>query len=211
VLMDADGNEVKDEGITLETPEVQVSMKVLKNKEVPLTVTLVEGGGATEANAVVTIDPATIMLAGDAATLDSINKLVLGTIDLAGFAQSFEDTFTIILPDGTETLSGVTKAKVTVELKGLATKKLTVTNFDCTNVTEGYTAEVITESLLVTVRARQEILDQIKPENLHAVADLTDIGQTEGVFNPTVKINVDGYPSAGIVGENKIYIKLSAS
>jgi YbbR domain-containing protein len=211
VLKDADGNDVTDENITLETPEVTVTMKVLTIKEVPLTVTLVEGGGATEANAKVTVDPETITLAGDAATLDGINKLVLGTIDLSDFALTYEDTFTVILPDGTESLSGVTKAKVTVEIKGLATKKMTVTNFDCTNVTDGYNAEVITESLLVTVRAKQEVLDQIEPENLHAVADLTDIGQTVGVFNPTVKIYVDGYPSAGVVGENKIYIKLSTS
>ena len=211
VLMDIDGNEVTDEGITLETPEVQVAMQVLTNKEVPLTVTLVEGGGAYERNAKVSIEPSTITLAGDAATLDGINKQVLGTIDLSAFSPSYEETFTIILPDGTEALSGVTKAKVTVELIGLATKKMTVTNFQCTNVTEGYTAEVITESLLITVRASQELLDRIEPENLRAVADLTDIGQTFGVFNPKVEIIVDGYPSAGAVGENKIYIKLSVA
>jgi len=211
ILVDADGNEVEDESIILETPEVFVRLTVLTIKEIPLTVTIVDGGGATSGDAVVTVEPSTVSLSGDAEVMNGINKLVLGTIDLAMVDASYEKTYPIILPNNTEILSGVREAKVTVKIKGLATKKIEVTHFVCDNVTSGYKAEVITESLEVTVRARPEILDRIKPDNLRAVADLTDIGETVGVFSSVVKVHIDGFPSAGVVGEYKVTVTQSTS
>jgi hypothetical protein len=190
---------------------VSVTLNVLTIKEVPLSVTLVDGGGATSEDAVVTVEPSTVSLSGAAEVMNGINKLVLGTIDLSTVDASYSQTYTIILPNDTEILSGVKEAKVTVEIKGLSTKKLTVTNFVCDGVTSGYEAEVITESLEVTVRAKQEILDKIKADNLRAVADLTDIGETVGVFSPAVKVFIDGFPSAGVVGPYKISVSLSTS
>lgn len=211
ILVDADGNEVTDESIILETPEVFVRLTVLTIKEIPLTVTIVDGGGATSGDTVVDVDPPTVSLSGDADVMNGINKLVLGTIDLAMVDAGYEKAYPIILPDNTEILSGVREAQVSVQIKGLATKKMEVTHFACENVTSGYTAKVITESMEVTVRARPEILDRIKPENLRAVADLTDIGETVGVFSSAVKVHIDGFPGAGVVGEYKITVSLSAS
>ena len=74
---------------------------------------------------------------------------------------------------------------------------------------DGYTAENITQALNVTVRAPQEVLDQISEVNLRAVADLSNLGtNASGVFTPTVEIKIDGFPEAGCVGEYKIYITL---
>ena len=108
-------------------------------------------------------------------------------------------------------MTGVTEATVTVSITGVATKSFSVNpdNIVCINVPDGYTAENITQALNVTVRAPQEILEQISEVNLRAVADLSNLGTSaSGVFTPTVEIKIDGFPEAGCIGEYKIYITL---
>ena len=211
-LVDANNNPVEDSSIQRETEEVTVTLNVLSTKEVPLDVTIIDGGGATrDANTRIEITPSSIMLAGDAAAIDSTTKLILGTINLATFATDFSATYTIIPPNGTENMTGVTEATVTVSITGVATKSFSVNpdNIICINVPDGYDAENITQALNVTVRAPQEILDRISEVNLRAVADLSNLGtNASGVFTPTVEIKIDGFPEAGCVGEYKIYITL---
>ena len=211
-LVDSDDNPIEDSSIQRETEEVTVTLNVLSTKEVPLDVTIIDGGGATrDANTRIDIEPKTIMLAGDASAIDSTTKLILGTINLSSFATDFSATYTIIPPNGTENMTGVTEATVRVSITGVATKSFSVNpeNIVCINVPDGYTAENITQALNVTVRAPQEVLDQISEVNLRAVADLSNLGtNASGVFTPTVEIKIDGFPEAGCVGEYKIYITL---
>ncbi len=211
-LVDANNNPVEDSSIQRETEEVTVTLNVLSTKEVPLDVTIIDGGGATrDANTRIEITPSSIMLAGDAAAIDSTTKLILGTINLATFATDFSATYTIIPPNGTENMTGVTEATVTVSITGVATKSFSVNpdNIICINVPDGYDAENITQALNVTVRAPQEVLDRISEVNLRAVADLSNLGtNASGGFTPTVEIKIDCFPEAGCVGEYKIYITL---
>ena len=211
-LVDANNNPVEDSSIQREKEEVTVTLNVLSTKEVPLDVTIIDGGGATrDANTRIEITPSSIMLAGDAAAIDSTTKLILGTINLSTFATDFSATYTIIPPNGTENMTGVTEATVTVSITGVATKSFSVNpdNIICINVPDGYDAENITQALNVTVRAPQEVLDRISEVNLRAVADLSNLGtNASGVFTPTVEIKIDGFPEAGCVGEYKIYITL---
>ena len=211
-LVDADGNTIDDSSIQRETEEVAVTLNVLSTKEVPLDVTIIDGGGATrDANTHIEITPSSIMLAGDAAAIDSTTKLILGTINLSSFATDFSATYTIIPPNGTENMTGVTEATVTVSITGVSTKTIAVNpeNIVCINVPDGYTADIITQALNVTVRAPQDVLDEITDVNLRAVADLSNLGtNASGVFTPTVEIKIDGFPEAGCVGEYKIYITL---
>jgi YbbR domain-containing protein len=208
VLMDKDGNPVKDDNIVLETDTVTVSLPIKATKEVSLAVDIIEGGGATTSNVICTFSPAKITLAGDSETLDGINKIVVGTIDLSEIATSLRETYPIVIPNGVENLTGETDVTVNVEIRGLATKQMTVTNIEVKNVTEGYVAEVITQSLEVTVRSTQAMLDLIAPNNLRAVVDLKDIGNTVGRFTMPAKVYVDGYgeTEAGVVGEYNVVV-----
>ncbi len=211
-LVDSDGNEIDDASIVRETEEVTVTLNVLSTKEVPLDVTIVDGGGATrDANTHIEIEPSTIMLAGDASAIDSTTKLILGTIDLSSFASEYSATYTIIPPNGTEIMTGITEATVTVTVTGLSTKTFSVNpeNISCINIPEGYAAENITQALSVTIRAAQSDLDEISEVNLRAVADLSGLSVTAaGVYTPTIEIKIDGFPDAGTIGEYKIYITL---
>ncbi len=207
-LMNENGEECSTTGITCSADVVKATLPLLTKKEVPLSVDLIEGAGATSKNTKVTIEPESITLAGDSSILDGLNKITIATIDLTDFGRSFTDTFTIPLNDEIKNLTGVSEATVTVEIVGLETRTFTVKNIRCTNVTDGYVADIISESITVTLRGPAEQLDQVQTENLQAVADLIDYKGSTGAYMPEVKIYVDGFTDVGAIGENNISIEI---
>ena len=213
-LIDAEGSVIEDSTITRETEEVTVTLEVLSVKQVPLDVNIINGGGATrEENTSIVVEPGNVVLGGDAAAIDSVSKIVLGTIDLGSVNTEYNATYTIVPPDSTENLSGVSEAEVTVRIIGLASQSFNIShdNITCINVPEGYTAEVINQALSVTVRAPEDLLAQMSPANLRAVADLTDVAEATaaGYISPSVRIYIDGFPEAGVVGRYSIIVTLT--
>ena len=207
-LMDANNEPCSTTGITFSTDVVTATLPLLTLKEVNLDVNIVEGAGATKANTKITIDPASVTLAGDSSLLAGMNKIILATIDLTDFSSTFTETYTIPIDNELKNTTGVTKATVTIEIVGLETKTFTVTNFSCINATEGYEAEIITESKEITLRGTPEALAQIKSENIRAVADLADYKESTGTYMPQVKVYVDGFTDVGAIGENTISIEI---
>ena len=207
-LMDANNEPCTTTGISFSTDVVTATLPLLTLKEVNLDVNIIEGAGATRANTKITIDPASVTLAGDSALLAGMNKIILATIDLTEFSSTFTETYTIPIDNELKNTTGVTKATVTVEIVGLETKTFRVTNFSCINATEGYEADIITESKEITLRGTPEALAQIKAENIRAVADLTDYKESTGTYMPQVRVYVDGFTDVGAIGENTISIEI---
>ena len=211
-LRDEDGVPCSNTGISFSTDVVTATLPVLDMKEVKLDVNLIEGAGATAANTKVSIEPKSLLLAGDSALLEGMNRIVLATIDLTEFSSSFTDVYTIPLDNGLRNTTGETEARVTVEIAGLSTKSFKVTNFSCIKVTDGYSAHIISESLDVTLRGKEEVISQIKPENIRAVADLSTFNESTGTYMVPVKIYIDGFTDVGALkpssGENSISIEI---
>ena len=207
-LMDANNEPCSTTGISFSTDVVTATLPLLTLKEVNLDVNIIEGAGATKANTKITIDPVSVTLAGDSSLLAGMNKIILATIDLTDFSSTFTETYTIPIDNELKNTTGVTKATVTVEIVGLETKTFRVTNFSCINATDGYEADIITESKEITLRGTPEALAQIKDENIRAVADLTDYKESTGTYMPQVRVYVDGFTDVGAIGENTISIEI---
>ena len=201
-LMSADNTPASTTGLTFSTDVVTATLPILTLKEISLGVNLIDGGGANAENTKVSIEPESISLAGDSKLLAGINKIMLTSIDLTDFTTSFSDSYPIPIDNGVRNITGVTEAKVTVEIVGLETKNFRVTNISCINVSEGFHANILTESLVVTLRGNPESLAALKNENIRAVADLADINESTGIYMPKVKIYVDGYTDVGAIKVN---------
>ena len=216
-LMDEDGVQIESDDLRCTVngtavDKIGVLMPVNMIKEVPLRVELIEGGGATAENTKVTIEPASISLAGDSKLLAGINRITLSSIDLTDFTTSFSDTYMIPIDNELRNITGATEAKVTVEIVGLETKSFKVTNISCINVTEGFSAKILTENLVVTLRGNPESLAALKDENIRAVADLADMNEAVGTYTPKVRIYVDGFTDVGSIRtggtDYTVYIQL---
>lgn len=207
-LMNSAGNECSTKGIQASTDTVLATMPLLSVKEVLLAVNPVYSAAADESNVKISISPETVTLAGDSAILSGMNKIVLDTIDLLDFESTFSETYTIPIDNDLKNLSGVTEAKVTVEVLGLETKTFRVSNISYINVTEGYVAEVVTGLLDVKLRGSAEALAAIKDGNIRAVADLKDYNETTGSVLAVVKIYIDGATEVDALGEYSVSINI---
>ena len=201
VLRDNNDEDFYNEMITCDTNEIEARLTIIRQKTIPLQVSIEYASGATPENTRVTIEPESITLSGDSELLDAMNQIVLATINTKSFSSTFTETYLIRIDDGLVNQSGVTEAKVTVELTDLVSDKFIIRNIAYTNLTEGYEAELITSAITVTLRGPEEQIMALKAENIRAVVDLEDYLNSTGTFNLTPKIYVDGFPDVGEVGE----------
>ena len=211
-LYDAEGSPVESDelrcladGVVVD--KIAVLMPVNMVKEVPLRVELIEGGGATQDHAVVSIEPATITIKGDPEVLAGLNSVYLGTVDLASIQTEVTEEFSIVIADGLTNLTGTT-ASVTVELRNLKTKTFRVSNIEYANAPEGLAAKVGTLSLEVQLRGPAETIDSLAASSIRAVADLSGINAT-GQFSVPASIYVDGASGVGATGNYSILVTIS--
>ena len=208
-LMNSAGQPVSMDYLTVSEKTVSAVLPILEVKDIPLSVELIEGAGATKANTKVTITPDRITLAGDSAILSGMNRIILSTVDLTDFKTGFSDTFVIPFDNSLKNVSGETEAKVDIEITGLSTKTFTVKNISYINAPENLTVELLTKSLDVTIRGTEEQLNQLSADSIRAVADLTDFKESTGSYMPVTKIYIDGSAELGAIGDYPVSIKLS--
>ena len=208
-LVTYEGEIISDEDITLMTDTVTTTLPIAKTKDVPLVIEVIEGGGATGANLIRNIDPASVTISGDAEIVDGVSQIILGTIDLNTITSAETFEFPITIPNEAENLSGIDKATVTVRLSGLETKTVTAMQIEFINAPDGYKPTSLTQSLSVVVRASESSIDSITYQNVRLVANLEDYSGA-GRYEVPVKVYVDGYEDAGVLGEYSIIINLSA-
>ena len=209
-LMDSKGNECSSTGLTANVETVKATLPILQIKEVALRAELLQGAGANAENTKVTLEPASVTVAGDSATLAGLNQITVAPIDLTDFSSTFTEKYPITIDNDLSNLSGSSEVTVTVEIVGLETEKFTIpaANLACTNVTSGFTSDILTRELEVVLRGTPEDLASVRAENLRAVADLTDYNESAGTFIVDVRIYVDGASNVGAVGDYQISVEL---
>ena len=209
-LMDSKGNECSSTGLTANVETVKATLPILQIKEVALRAELLQGAGANAENTKVTLEPASVTVAGDSAILAGLNQITVATIDLTDFSSTFTEKYPITIDNELSNLSGSSEVTVTVEIVGLETEKFTIpaANLACTNVTSGFTSDILTRELEVVLRGAPEDLASVRAENLRAVADLTDYNESAGTYIVDVKIYVDGASNVGAVGDYQISVEL---
>lgn len=199
-LCDEEGNPVDAERITTNVEEVHLEVKIQRVKEVELQLDVTYGGGATEANTRIEINPGTIRLSGGEAVLEELGDvIVLGKINLAEITKSQDQTFTINLPEGVTNLTGVTEAEVSITFSGLSTKEFTIDNIKLVNIPEGMEAELITERLTVMVRGPSAQINALTEEDISVEVDLTDAEADTATFKATIVFSGD-FDAVGALG-----------
>jgi len=208
-LRDKDDNVIDASSLILSQDTVTVNLRVFMVKDVALTVKLIDGQTADDSNTRVEIDPPSITLSGDPAVLSELNQIVLDTIDLTEFATTYNQTYIIPLPNNVNNLKGATTANVEVEIIGRSTKRLSTTNLEVANNTDGYEAIIITQSLDVLLRGDEGRLQFIDPEDVRIIADLTELGNTTGTFSVTGKVVVSGVSKIDAIGDYNITVQIA--
>lgn len=203
-LCDENGEPVDAEQITTNVAEVRLDVKIQQFREVALVLNVTYGGGATEKNTTIDIQPKTIRLSGGEAVLDAFgDSIVLGKINLAEIEKSQPFIYPISLPEGITNLSGVTEATVDIRFTGLSTKEFVVDNIQPINVPEGMMADIISEKLTVVIRGSSAELVNLTEEDILVTVDFTGAEVGTFTFKATITLPPE-YPSAGALGNPSV-------
>ena len=207
-LYDYNDIPIENDNIRAATKLIQVTVPVKTVKEVPLLINFVEATGSTMAQVDYSIDPKKVILKGDKAVLDGISSIVLDTIYLQDLKPSQSLHYEIPIPKDTELVGEKKEATVTILVEGVSERRVSTTNFTCTNIPEGYEASVVTESLSVTLRGLSEEIDALDGSNLQIGADLSRI-TGEGSFTVPASVKIDGYSNVGVKGNYQVIVNVS--
>lgn len=198
-------------GIHPTVESVQATLPVYATKELQLVVKFKEAPGASRANLNSDITPSTILVYGDAAQLKNLDTITLGTFDLLDLVNDPSTkghTYSIIIPDGCQNLSGVTRATLTVSFKDMSSAEVTATRFDTVNVPEGKTVRILTEELPVTIFGTSADVGAVSEEDITVTADLSDYSGASGTYTvpATVQIGTDG--DVGVSGTYQVQVTI---
>lgn len=211
VLLDSKGQVIENSQLRLSVDTALVRLPVEVVKEVPLTVELIPGGGVTDVDTQVKVEisPETILIAGEAEDVNPTTEISLGSIDLSTVLNSQTIEMPIELTNELSNTSGVTKATVTITIEGLDVRTITADEIEPANVSEGYRATVVTQSIDIQIRGPKESLDQISPSQIRVVADLTDIVSATGRYTVPAKVYLDATNDVGVVGTYTVVVQVS--
>ena len=191
--------------------QVNLTLYIERVKELPLVVTVVNGGGATKETSEIKIDPKTVKVSGSEIVMENLTELNLGTIELSELLEDTEMSFVIQLPDGVKFMDpDVTTANVTVKFPNLSTTKLVITDIRAENVPEGMEVEFWTKSLEVTLRGDKNLIARVTPEAVFAVVDFTDAQL--GTYTIKSNISLSGaFSSIGAIGSYSVSVTVRSA
>lgn len=206
------GEPVDAKKVETNVAQINLTLYIERLKELPLVVTVVSGGGATEETSQIKIDPATVKVFGSDLVMEKLTEINLGTINLGEQLEDADMEFAIELPEGVKFMDpDVQVAKVSLKFPNLTTRVMTITAFQAVNVPEGTEVEFLTKSLDITIRGEKNLLKNMVTADVIVTVDLTDAQ----LGNYTVKPNItmgSAYSSVGAIDNNySILITLRSS
>lgn len=200
-LCNANNDAVDAKQVVTDVAEIEFKLKIQRIQEIPLVVTIVDGGGATRSTSKIAITPKTIKVAGSDTVLAELKEINIGTINLADQPEDTELTFdfTANIPDNVTNETGVTSATVSLKFPDLKTRTFTITNIVAENVPEGFTADLVTQALTVDIRGPKAQMDAIKESDISAVVDFTNAQAGSTTYKAEIVIS-QTYPGVGAIG-----------
>lgn len=207
-LVDAAGRTVENDAIRVSDRRVLVSVPVYMTKELALKVNYIESPGSTLEHVDASLDVETVTVAGEPASLEGKDDIVLADVDLSAYPEDAEIPLEISMPAECVPVSGETTATLSLHFRDLDTRVLTVTNISATGLSEGQSFRPITNSVEVRLRGSAEDLALITPEDVRVVVDVSQYTTNTTSSEPAM-VFVDGYDGVGAVGVYNVFFKIT--
>ncbi len=198
-LLDADGNVLEVQDVRFSDQKVNVTVPIYMVKTLDLKVDLKESPGSRLANVKWDLQPNTITVTGDPLSLETIDEINLGEVDLSTLYSDDVRELDIKLPAGCENSSGYKTTLLSIKFHGLTTRSFSVTNIQSVGTSESQRFDPITTVMDVVLRGPAEDLEQVTEEDIRIVVDLREINN-DGTIQPLATVLVDGYSEVGAVG-----------
>ena len=207
-LCDAEGNPVDAAMVVADTTQIHLELMIRRFKELKVSYTLVEGGGAGASDVTISLDTPVIRVSGSDSLLEQLSEINLGSINLGAIKEDTHLSYSISLPEGVVNLSGVDEVHVDIHFKGLSTKEFTVENIRVIGVPAGMQYELVTKRLTVTMRGPTALINRMTAQDLLVTADLSGKDTGTVMVNALVDTMGTAYDSVGALGTFSVSVIL---
>lgn len=189
---------------------IQATLPVFVTKELELVVDFKEFPGLRRENLKTDISPSTITVSGDAGKLRDINSITLGELSLLDLLASGakSHTFPIIIPEGCDNLSGVTRATVKVEFVDMDHTQVTTENFTYTNLPAGKSVEILTQQLTVAIFGTSADVAAVTGDQITVEADLGNYSGASGTYTVPATIRIGAGRDVGVSGTYNVQVTI---
>lgn len=212
VMYDANGNKITDSEIKMNPGKVDVTLPVLPRKVLPLSAAFVnKPDGLTFKTGQIQISPKSIEIAAPPDVMQGLKEIALDPIDFSRVSPSntsFE--VGIDLPSNCKNLSNTPTAKVTLNVSGLTTRSMTVSNFNVQNLDSDKSATVYTKNLPVTIVGPESEITNLTGNDIIGNVNLSGnknfIGQTE----VPVTFSISGTSSSWVYGSYTVDVGIAS-
>lgn len=193
---------------TVET--VQATLPVFVTKELSLVVDFKESAGLRKSNLDYEIKPSTILVSGDASVLNRVDTIVLGEFDLLDLLGSgaSSHTYPIMIPDGCQNLSGVTRATLEIEFKDMAKNQVITDRFAYTNLPDGKQVDILTQELGVTIFGTSEDVAAVTGGDISVEVDLSNYAAASGTYTVPATVRVETSGDIGVTGTYHLQVTI---
>ena len=204
ILMTEDNIPADVANVTPDVTAVEVSVPVRQVAEVPLTVELLPGGGATEEDVSCAITPSAVTLVAEREDEALPESISLGQIRLSEVFDGASYRLPIRIPADAEGWNAPEYASVRLTTRGLVSLQVPVetSRIALENVPEGYAAELVSDHLYVWVRGPAGAVVDLAQSNLSLTADLAGVSADGSLRRVPVDIVLtgEGREEAGVLG-----------
>ncbi len=206
ILMTEEGLPADVANVTTDVSAVEVTVPVRKVAQVPLTVDLIDGGGATGDDVTCIITPETVTLVAEQEDEELPAYISLGEIDLSDVFDGASYYLPIKIPADAEGWNAPEYASVRLTMQGLTSLQVPVetARIDLENIPAGYTPELVSDYLYVWARGPAESLAGLVQEDISVTADLSGCA-TDGSLQRipvSIALTGEGQEAAGILGSH---------
>ena len=181
VFLDKSGDEIDSSKFDYDVKEVEVSVEVLKTKELDVRVKTTGEPKAGYAIASVDYQPTSILVVGEAADLAKVDEVVIDDIDVTDRAKDLETPITLAdyLPSGITLAEDTQEVMVKVAIEKVEEKTLVI-NADEINIV-GKSDDLnydFTQNISYTLKVKglSQDLENLKVTNLIPSIDVTGYG-----------------------------------
>ena len=198
-LCDEDGNPIEDvSAVTVNVSDIRVTVRIWQIKEIPIVIQVVDGGGLTAEDITATPNHTSILVSGSEAALEGFDQIEL-VIELNHLTASGTLPFKIELPQNVNNESGISEILVDVKVPEMTKKVIFVSQerFVMINVPENMQADIWKGQLLVTVRGRENKLQDVTEDNIMVYIDFSKAFPGTSYYNCTIEII--GVEDVGVV------------
>ena len=194
---------------------VTVTIRVLKLKELPVTVSYTNEPLAYVANPLpTTITPSRVTVAAEEADIDAMESFSVGTIDFSELGM-IRHTFTFpasAIKEVTIVDKSIKNFSVVIDARDKTSKPYTVSknNITMLNEPDEFQVTALEDSKNVTIVGPKSSIDALNADGIYAEVDLSTIELSEGRQEVTARVYVRSFNDCWAYSTYKVPIQIKA-